>query len=157
MRILNLTQHQLTLEQEMEGAFTDHNHAAIKQALTFTSMPNKDMIEEKIHELLEYAHMGLLDYTQMKFEMAREELLDCGFSEDDATDSGFKAIAKAEEEYGVMIGGATYLMAPLENLLKKAGIRVFYAYSERVGQEHVKPDGSVLKSFVFKHLGFYEA
>lgn len=157
MRILNMTQHQLTLEQEISGAYTDHNHAAIKQALTFTSMPNKEVIEEKIHELVEIAHAGLLDYTQLKFETARQELLDCGFSEDDAMDSGLKAIAKAEEEYGVMIGGATYLMAPLENLLKQAGIRVFYAYSERVGQEHTQADGSVLKSFVFKHLGFYEA
>ncbi len=53
-----------------------------------------------------------------------------------------------------MIGGAPYLMAPLENALMDRGIVPLYAYSERVSVEETLPDGSVKKTQVFKHLGF---
>ena len=157
MRIYNLTQHKLTLEQEMAGAYTDHNHNLVKQALTFTEMPNQEMIREKVIALLDCVHMALLDYTQMHYEHTFDDMKDASASDEEAEAAGMKAIAKAESEFAIMLGGAPYLMAPLEGALKECGFRVVYAYSERVGEEHTKPDGSVLKSFTFKHLGFYEA
>jgi len=54
----------------------------------------------------------------------------------------------------VMIGGAPYLMGPLEKALKDKGLVPLYAFSERESVEVALPDGSVKKTFVFKHLGF---
>ncbi len=158
MRILNLTQHTLTLEQEINGAYTDHNHEGIKKALTFTEMPDKDMVQEKVIELLDYVHEAFLNLTQMRFQNAFEGMQEIGYSDEEAETAGLAAINNAASfEFAIMIGGAPYLMAPLESALKQCGFRVVYAYSERIGKELVQPNGKVLKSFEFKHLGFYEA
>lgn len=53
-----------------------------------------------------------------------------------------------------MIGGAPYLMAPLERELLKRGVPPLYAFSKRESMEEVQPDGSVKKTLVFRHLGF---
>jgi len=53
-----------------------------------------------------------------------------------------------------MIGGAPYLMRPLERALWDAGIRPLYAFSVRESVERTRPDGSVEKSTVFRHAGF---
>lgn len=53
-----------------------------------------------------------------------------------------------------MIGGAPYLMAPLEAALRAKGIRPLYAFSERTSVEETLPDGSVRKTAVFIHKGF---
>lgn len=57
---------------------------------------------------------------------------------------------------GAMIGGAPYLMAPLERALKDRGITPLYAFSKRESVEETLPDGSVRKVAVFRHLGFVE-
>jgi hypothetical protein len=57
---------------------------------------------------------------------------------------------------GVMIGGAPYLMGVLEIALRRAGYRVFYAFSQREIVEESQPDGSVWKVAVFRHKGFVE-
>jgi len=56
-----------------------------------------------------------------------------------------------------MIGGAPYLMAPLERELRARGIRPLYAFSRRESVEQTQPDGSIRKVAVFRHLGFVEA
>lgn len=66
-------------------------------------------------------------------------------------------IALEADASSAMIGGAPYLMAPLENALKEAGIRPLYAFSERESVEKTMPDGTVRKINIFKHLGFVEA
>jgi hypothetical protein len=53
-----------------------------------------------------------------------------------------------------MIGGAPYLMSALERALKAQGITPVYAFSQRESVETVKEDGSVVKTNVFKHVGF---
>lgn len=53
-----------------------------------------------------------------------------------------------------MIGGAPYLMAPLETTLKEIGVTPLYAFSVRESVEETLPDGSVRKTNVFKHGGF---
>lgn len=66
-------------------------------------------------------------------------------------------IAKEYHYSKVMIGGALWLMGPLEEALKKRGIQPLYAYSKRDCVEEPQEDGSVKKTMVFKHLGFIEA
>lgn len=56
-----------------------------------------------------------------------------------------------------MIGGAPYLMGPLEAALKDRGIAPLYAFSERRSIEVKNEAGEVTKTAVFVHLGFVEA
>ena len=53
-----------------------------------------------------------------------------------------------------MIGGAPFLMGPLEQALSNRGIAPFYAFSKRESVEVTLPDGGVKKTQVFRHLGF---
>lgn len=53
-----------------------------------------------------------------------------------------------------MIGGAGYLMSALEAELRKSGITPLHAFSERVSVEHTNDQGEVVKTNVFKHVGF---
>ncbi len=61
------------------------------------------------------------------------------------------AEAKAE---AAMIGGAGYFMRPLEEALKARGIRPLYSFSERRSVEKHNPDGTVVKTNVFEHVGW---
>ena len=54
----------------------------------------------------------------------------------------------------VMIGGAPYLMAPLEQWLVNNDRVPVYAFSIRESVEKTLPDGSVQKINVFRHAGF---
>jgi hypothetical protein len=69
---------------------------------------------------------------------------------------GIAQIAVASGATHAMIGGAPYLMAPLEQALFERGIIPLYSFSERVSQEEQQPDGSVRKVNVFKHAGWVE-
>ena len=53
-----------------------------------------------------------------------------------------------------MLGGAPFLMAPLERALIDKCIEPMYAFSRRVSVEEPQPDGSVRKVNIFKHAGF---
>jgi hypothetical protein len=64
-------------------------------------------------------------------------------------------IAQTSGATHALIGGAPYLMSPLEWHLKQVGVVPLYAFSERVSSEEVQPDGSVRKVNTFKHGGFY--
>jgi len=57
-------------------------------------------------------------------------------------------------KHRAMIGGAPYLMAPLEHELLARGIQSLYAFSQRESVEEVQADGSVLKENIFRHEGF---
>lgn len=61
------------------------------------------------------------------------------------------------EDGAALIGGAPYLMAPLERELHHRGIVPLYSFSERVSEERTTPSGEVVKTNVFKHVGFVEA
>ena len=56
-----------------------------------------------------------------------------------------------------MIGGAPYLMSPLEEALKREGITPLYSFSERESIEDTLPSGDVIKKSVFRHKGFIKA
>lgn len=67
------------------------------------------------------------------------------------------AIAQANGASEVMIGGAPYLMAPLEKALRFARIKPVYSYTDRVSVDILQEDGSTKVEKVFKHLGWVEA
>jgi len=56
-----------------------------------------------------------------------------------------------------MIGGAPYFMPILEFVLFRSNITPLYSFSKRVSEDTVMPDGTIQKTSVFKHRGFYEA
>jgi hypothetical protein len=63
-------------------------------------------------------------------------------------------IAACHDARVAMIGGAPYLMGPLERALEEMGIAAVYAFTERVSAEEIQADGSVKKVSSFKHSGF---
>jgi len=54
----------------------------------------------------------------------------------------------------VMIGGAPFFMASLENAIRRAGARPVYAFSKRESMDEPQKDGSIKKVTVFRHAGF---
>lgn len=62
--------------------------------------------------------------------------------------------AKAQAATNVMIGGAPYLMGPLEEELANNGITYHYAFTERKTVEKVNEDGTVEKTSVFVFAGW---
>ena len=62
--------------------------------------------------------------------------------------------AMVREHDAAMIGGAGYLMGPLEYALRELGVVALHAFSVRESVESVQADGSVKKTQVFRHAGF---
>lgn len=56
-----------------------------------------------------------------------------------------------------LIGGAPFLMRPLEEALAEKCIDAWYAFSQRECIEEPQADGSVVKRNVFRHAGFIPA
>ena len=55
-----------------------------------------------------------------------------------------------------MIGGALWLMGPLEQALRAEGVMPVFAQSDRIVIETTLPDGTVRKTADFRHLGTIE-
>lgn len=55
-----------------------------------------------------------------------------------------------------MIGGVPFLMSLLEDAFEDAGLTPYYAFSKRVSEDQVQPDGSIKKVSTFKHVGLYK-
>ena len=55
-----------------------------------------------------------------------------------------------------MIGGAPYLMAPLEQALCAYGVSPVYSFTRRETVEEKLPDGGIKKTQVFRHAGWVE-
>lgn len=138
--IINLTQHVMTQEQYFlngeeltEVKFRPYNGTSIsspdyiKKLLNFNSIPSKKEITSNAIALAAYAS-GLLNQVK---------------------DDGDRLYA--------LIGGAPYLMPPLEEALKQEGITPLYAFSQRESVETRNADGTVVKTAVFKHKGYIEA
>jgi hypothetical protein len=131
MKILNLTQHPATPEQIEAGVVDCHplERERLKALLTFEALTTNMEIQNRAKSLCELTHLA--------------HVAPCG----NVWHQRFNA---------VMIGGAPFLMAPLEAALKPH-FKVLYAFSERASVETTKDDGSVVKTNVFKHAGFVEA
>jgi len=126
MRILNLTQHQATPEQLSAGVvdLSADQRTILRRWLTFDEVPRAATVA------------------------TRARLLAQAASDDSII------IGEIGKFYAAMIGGAPYLMAPLESALREVHILPLYAFSKRESVETVAPDGSVTKTNVFRHGGF---
>jgi hypothetical protein len=56
-----------------------------------------------------------------------------------------------------MIGGAPFLMGPLETALRARGFSPVYAFSVRESVERTTATGAVEKTATFRHAGFVTA
>lgn len=115
-KILNLTQHDATLEQMEAGVIEPASKAEIKTLLTFNEIPTIEDMKQRAERIASLSQ----GYTY------------------------------------AMIGGAPYFMSTIEHALKCRGITPLYAFSQRVSVETSNPNGSVTKTFVFKHEGFVQ-
>ena len=124
--ILNLTQHPASPEQ-LEAGVVD--------------LEGVDL--EELKELLTFSELPGAGEPEARAraiaEIARRQAGDVG----------------EDEEVFAMIGGAMWLMAPLEKELANAGFQPVYAFSVRESVEETLSDGSVRKTAVFRHKGFY--
>ena len=125
--ILNLTQHPGTPEQGVTDMIGEEL-TSLKTALTFDAIPTAQEISARAEYIAELACMNGL-----------------GGEDDDPIPTR------------AMIGGAPYLMAPLERELRQRGIDPIYALSVRESVEQTQPDGSVRKVNIFRHAGFVPA
>lgn len=138
-RILNLTQHDATPEQIEAGVtcgdITDAQEADFRKLLNFDTLPTPAEVRERARQIAAYASKTttLVDY------------------------GGDSGLCVNEPLQFAMIGGAPFLMAPLEEELRRVGITPLYAFSTRESVEQVQPDGSVRKVAVFRHQGFVQA
>lgn len=130
MMILNLTQHPATKEQLNAGVIDlpENQRQQLSEMLTFDSMPSSGEVQQRAANIVYYAQEWMVQL-------------------------GIVCIAGP----AVMIGGAPYLMCPLERFLTEAGFIPVYAYSERASTEQMQPDGSVRKVNTFRHAGFVPA
>ena len=128
MMILNLTQNQATAEQLAAGVIDlpEDKRAALVDALTVTTLPDRESIEARCDYIAELACQN-------------------GLSGDDEDDPHPKM---------AMIGGAPWMMRTLEQALTGRGITPLYAFSVRESTERTMPDGTVQKINVFRHAGF---
>ncbi len=65
-------------------------------------------------------------------------------------------IAAEAQADAAMIGGAPYLMGPLEAQLEILGVRPLYSFSRRESLEQTQSDGSVRKVNIFVHTGWVD-
>lgn len=138
-RILNLTQHDATPEQKLAGVtcgdVTDASVIEFRKLLNFDALPTPAEIRQRAEKIAQYA-------------ATTSTLVDYG---------GDSGCVVNERFQFAMIGGAPFLMAPLEEELRRVGITPLYAFSTRESVEQVQSDGSVRKTAVFRHQGFIHA
>lgn len=125
--ILNMTQHDATAEQLSAGVIDPPGY-----------------IRGKIRALLTFDALP-----------SAEEISVRAYAIADLAENAADDVAGADPVYA-MIGGAPYLMAPLEDALLRVGIPPVYAFSKRESVEENVPDGAVTKRSVFRHIGFVE-
>lgn len=66
-------------------------------------------------------------------------------------------IVRKEGYASAMIGGAPYLMGALEAELKKRNVTPLYSFTKRESVETVNEKGEVVKTAVFRHVGWVKA
>ena len=124
-KIINLTQHPATKDQLVAGVI--------------------DLPEKQRQELIRRL---TFDELPNDGEVQQRAATIAGDLHEWLEDAGIENVDAA------MIGGAPYLMCPLERYLIGVRIQPIYAYSERISFEEKQPDGSVRKVNVFRHAGF---
>ena len=130
MIILNLTQHQATPEQLAAGVvdLDEKTRQQLGTLLTFNQLPTPEELDFTADAIWHLAYRAANERTDVPTH--------------------------------VMIGGAPWLMSRLEAVFRQyrpgpgPNLGVLYAFSRRESVEEVRPDGSVVKRAVFRHVGF---
>ena len=125
MKILNFTQHTLTKEQLDSLVEEGFNLENVEIEAPQWLKDHLTFTECPSREELQFRAGALADYAKNQCE---------------ATD--------------VIVGGAPYFMGALETALEARGIKPRYAFTERVVEETVNPDGTTTKTSVFRHSGW---
>ena len=123
MEILNLTQHATSPEQEAEGVL---------------DIPA--VLRRELSQALTFYGIPTAETIRQRANLLAEIA-------DDAANA-----LEMSGPWVVMIGGAPYLMGPLEFALKGAGWKVLYSFSERVSKEV-----NGVKTSEFRHIGWVTA
>lgn len=139
--MVNLTQHALTKEQ-----YTHNNEE-------LTVVTYKPYAKEVQNDILEFLTFNKIP---SKEEILKRADLLAIIASNTIKQAEDLSEIPATEKYA-LIGGAPYLMGPLEEALRKQGIQPLYAFSQRESVEEVNSDGSVTKTTIFKHKGYIEA
>jgi hypothetical protein len=128
MKILNLTQHLATSDQIKAGVvdLPELGRQQLQKLITFDTLPDDTELSDRAHAVASLAAQYI-------------EVLEARDGEPVNT---------------VLIGGAPYFMVPLEIALSHFGLFAVYAFSKRQAVETRNPDGTVTKTFTFKHEGF---
>ena len=126
--ILNLTQHKATQEQVTAGV---------------VDFPEES--RDLLVAALTFDELPTLAEIEDRAEYIARDLINV--LERDVAPHGLR----------VMVGGAPFFMAPLVDALKKHGYVPCFAFSQRESVESHLPDGKVVKTAVFRHVGFVEA
>ena len=148
--IINATQHTETAEQRAEGVVVFGKHGSwdlddLKAALTVVGLPTADVLDEKV-DLLTRMLENEWDVANTWHTHAF-----CNYnSEEDIP--YITTITKS-----VMLGGYFPLVIKLTEALKNKGWKVVFSHTERQSVESVNDAGEVVKTAVFKHVGFVEA
>lgn len=125
MIYVNLTQHKPTEEQLSDGMFTPPEHSRIKELLNVTYGTSDE------------------DYQDNLDRQAKEILT---IVED------MPVTWQVPVSY--VVGGHPSLVSRLAELLTRHGYRVVVSFSDRVSVETMNDNGEVVKTSVFKHIGF---
>jgi len=123
----------------MERILNFTQHDATPEQLSSGVVDPDAQDKQRIRELLTFEQIP----TQSEL---RQRATDCAVLA--------SVLLKKYECDGVLLGGAPYFMPHLESALRSFGVPFCYAFSTRVAEEQVQPDGSVKKVNVFRHVGF---
>jgi hypothetical protein len=143
-KILNLTQHTATPEQIAAGVtfgeLSPEQIREVRAMLTFDALPTPVEVRRRAQQIAKIASNAI--WREKSALPYAEEW------------GGEPLHTEAELFDFAMIGGAPYLMAPLEVALRAHGITPVYAFSVRESVDQTQPDGSVRKVATFRHAGF---
>lgn len=123
-KIINLTQHAATPEQIKQGVFDLEGEAL-----------------EQLKKWLTFTHLPSKQTLKESAEGITALVTQYRWKHD-------------VRLHHAMLGGAPYLMPYLERSLAGVGVTAGYAFTMRDSKETTQPDGSVVKTNVFVHIGF---
>jgi hypothetical protein len=140
--VLNLTQHKATKDQKEAGVIDlpESYRNKIINLLTFVEIPDCDEIHGRAVRLVDIVEEFLTD----EMSPVREEFLE-------VVANHYEDVENLRLAF--MIGGAPFFMPELQRELSKIGTPL-YAFSKREVVETVNDNGDVLKSSIFRHIGF---
>lgn len=129
MFIVNLTQHKASPEQVAQGVvdLPHEQRTHLVRLLTVESLPS---VEDILHRCDDIAELALHN----------------GLGSDEGDDP---------QPERAMIGGAPGMMGQLEAALRGVGVQHVYAFTKRVSVEEQEMDGTVRKTAIFKHVGWW--